>query len=197
MINLLPPSHADAIRFGRQNTTLRVWLIGVLAAIGGLIIIVFGGWVYISQQEKGLQRSLNVTNQQLKAQNLTQVQADAKEITGDIRVINQVLSSEIRFSDIIQNIGQLMPQGTVLGSLSLNKVTGALDLSANAQNYNSAAQIAANLADPKNGLFSKVDVLSVNCSSNVPNYPCSATFKALFSTDAKTKFLSVPKEGKL
>jgi len=108
-----------------------------------------------------------------------------------------VLSSEIRFSDIIQTIGQLMPQGTVLGSLSLNKVTGALDLSANARDYSSAAQVAANLSDEKNGLFSKVDVLNVNCSSNVPTYPCSASFKALFSNDAKTKFLSVPKEGQL
>lgn len=197
MINLLPPSHADAIRFGRQNTTLRMWLIGTLAAIGGLIIIVFGGWVYINQQEKGLQRSLDVTNQQLKAQNLAKVQSDAKEITGDIRVINQVLSNEIRFSDIIQNIGQLMPKGSVLGSLSLNKVTGSLDLSANTVDYSSAAQVAANLGDPRNGLFSKVDVLNLNCTSNVPNYPCSATYKALFSKDAKTKFLSVPKEGKL
>jgi Tfp pilus assembly protein PilN len=197
MINLLPPSHADAIRYGRQNTTLRVWLIGMLAAIAGLIVIIFGGWVYINQQEKSLQHSINLTNQQLKSQNLAQVQSDAKEITGDIRVINQVLSSEIRFSNIIQTIGQLMPQGTVLGSLSLNKVTGALDLSANAKDYSSAAQVAANLSDKDNGLFSKVDVLNVNCSSNVPNYPCSATFKALFSNQAKTKFLSVPKEGKL
>lgn len=197
MINLLPSDYADDIRRGRQNTKLRDWLVGMGAAIAGLIVILFGGWVYISQQEKGLQRGLNITNQQLKDQNLSKVQADAKEITGDIKVINQVLSSEIRFSDIIQSIGQVMPQGSVLESLSLNKITGTLDLSADATNYNSTAQIAANLSDPKNGLFSKVDVISVSCNSTNPNYKCNATFKALFSSSAKTKFLSVPKEGSL
>lgn len=195
MINLLPPEHAAMIHYGRQNTILRKWLLAAFAAISILIIILFSGWIYINQQAKGLQKSLALTNQQLKAQNLSKVQSDAKEITGDIRVINQVLSTEIRFSDIIQSIGKIMPQGTVLGSLSLSKINGSLDLSANAKSYDAAAQIAANLSDPANGLFSKVDVLNVNCSSVAQDYRCSTTIKALFSPAAKTKFLSVPKEG--
>jgi Tfp pilus assembly protein PilN len=195
MINLLPPEHAALIRYGRQNTVLRKWLIGVAAALAGLALIMLSGWFYINRQEASLQKSIDATNQQLKSQNLAKVQSDAKEITGDIKVINQVLGSEIRFSDLIKSIGQDMPPGTVLGSLSLSKVSGALDLTASATNYTSAAQIAANLSDPKNGLFSKVDIISVTCSTGGQAYNCSTTLKALFSADAKTKFLSVPKEN--
>ena len=197
MINLLPPERAAAIRYARQNTILRVWLIGMAAAILGLILILLSGWFYIHRQSTGLQHDIAVTNQQLKAQNLSKVQADAKEITGDIRIINQVLGSEIRFSDLIQNIGQDMPPGAVLSSLKIGKVVGALDLTANAKDYQSAAQIAANLSDPRNGLFTKVDIISVTCGGqDTPtNYPCTAILKALFSGVVKTKFLSVPEEN--
>lgn len=196
MINLLPTNRVDAIRYGRQNTKLRRWLIGMGGAIAGLIIILAGGWLYIGQQQKTFQANIDTTNQQLQAQNLTQVQKDAKEITGDIKVINQVLGTEVRFSDLIQAIGNDMPPGTVLGSLTLsNKVTGALDLSANAKDYASAAEIAVNLSQSKNDLFSKVDIVNVSCTSTVQAYRCGATFKALFSKTAQTKFLSVPKDS--
>ena len=196
MINLLPPDKAAAIRYGRQNTVLRVWLISMAAAIAILVIILAGGWFYIHQQSNNLQQGINITNQQLKAQNLAKVQADAKEITTDIKTINQVLRSEIRFSDLIQNIGQDMPPGAVLSSLKIGKVVGTLDLIANTTDGNAAALVAANLSDPKNGLFTKVDVISVECRTPdrpIP-YPCDAIYKVLFSGDVKNKFLSVPKE---
>lgn len=197
MINLLPPDRAAAIRYGRQNTVLRVWLIAMVAAIAGLLVILAGGWFYIHREAHDLQSGIDLTNQQLQTQNLAKVQADAKEITGDIKMINQVLGSEIRFSDLIQNIGEVMPSGAVLSSLKIGKVVGALDLTANTKDYQSAAQVAANLSDPKNGLFTKVDIISVTCGGQdtASVYPCTAIFKALFAGDVKTKFLSVPQEA--
>jgi Tfp pilus assembly protein PilN len=193
MINLLPPSRAAAIRYGRQNATLRVWLAGAALAIAGLIIILAGGWVYIDHQSAAFRKDINGTNQQLQTQNIDKVKADAKEITGDINVIDKVLSQEIHFSDLIQAIGSYMPPGTVLGSLSLSdKVSGTLDLSANARDYASAAQIAVNLSDQKDDLFSKVDIISISCGSTIDKtYKCSATFRALFSKAAQTRFLGV------
>lgn len=196
MINLLPPDHAAMIRAARQNTVLRKWLIGALTAIVILVLILVSGWIYIDRQTKDLRKNVSLTQQQLQAQNLTQVQSDAKTITGDIRVINQVLSSEIRFSDLIQAIGRVMPKGSVLDSLSLNKVSGAINLSVSSLDNTSAAQVAANLSDPNNGIFSQVDIVSINCTTKPSTpYVCDSDFKALFSNSTKNKFLSVPKGG--
>jgi Tfp pilus assembly protein PilN len=199
MINLLPPQHAAAIRYARQNTVLRRWLLGAFAAIVGLVLILVSGWIYIGQVSKGFQRNIDVTNQQLRAQNLDKVQSDAKEITGDINVINKVLNQEVHFSDLIQAIGNDMPAGTVLSSLSLsNKVSGALDLSTSAKDYTSATQIAVNLSDPKNQLFSKVDIINVSCSSSSNQaYKCSATLRALFAGSARSRFIGTPSGGSL
>jgi Tfp pilus assembly protein PilN len=197
MINLLPPDTAASIRYGRQNTALRMWLISMGVAILGLFIIMTAGWFYINRQSNALNHSISLTNQQLKDKDLVKVQTDAKEINGDIKVINQVLGSEIRFSDLIQNVGQVMPPGAVLSSLKIGKVVGALDLTVNSKDYQSAAQVAANLSDPKNGLFTKVDIISITCGGQEAQttYPCTAIFKALFAGNVKTKFLSVPQEN--
>jgi Tfp pilus assembly protein PilN len=199
MINLLPPKHMESIRYGRHNTVLRVWLIGAIVAIIGLVVILVAGWVYLDQQSKDFQKNISDTDQQLKAQNVDKVKAEAKEITGDIDVINKVLGQEVHFSDLIQSIGSYMPPGTVLGTLSLsNKVTGSIDLSANATDYKSAAQIAVNLSDPKDDLFSKVDIINISCGTDPQKaYRCSAAFRALFSKDAQTKYLGLASENKL
>ena len=199
MINLLPPEHAASIRYGRQNRQILHWLAGMAVAIVVLILILGAGWFYINQESNSLKKEITATNQQLEAQNLKQVQADAKEITGDISVIDKVLRQEIHFSELIQTIGGYMPPGTVLGSLSLSdKVSGALDLNTNAKDYTSAAQIAINLSDPKDDLFSKVDVINISCNSGAEKvYKCSATLRALFSKDAQNRFLSVPAGSKL
>jgi Tfp pilus assembly protein PilN len=197
VINLLPPSYAGRIKFGRQNTVLRRWIIAALAALGGLLVIIAGGCLYMNSQASGLQADLDSKNSQLKAQNLAKVQKDAADISGDIRVINQVLNNEVHFSGLIQDIGTIMPPGSVLSTLSLSKINGALDLSTGSKDYASAAQIAVNLNDPANGLFSKVDIVSISCNNDTSNpYKCSGNFKALFSNTAQKKYLSVPQGGK-
>jgi uncharacterized membrane protein YidH (DUF202 family) len=58
MINLLPPEHANAIRYGRHNTILRKWLIGVAIALAGLVVILAGGWAYLNQESTKLQKNM-------------------------------------------------------------------------------------------------------------------------------------------
>lgn len=194
MINLLPPIYRQALRSNRLNSLLRHWLIIIWLASAGLVVILAAGWLYINQQTKNLNTAIADTNSQLAAQNLDQVQKDAKNLTNNIKTINQVLGQEIRFSDLIQDIGKVMPSGSVLNSLTLSKASGTLDLSASAKDYASAAQIAVNLSDPKNQIFNKVDIVSITCGST-SNYPCGGTFKTLFSKTAQARYLGVAKEA--
>jgi Tfp pilus assembly protein PilN len=180
MINLLPPSYATRIKYGRLNTRLRIWIIGALISIAGLILIFIGGWMYLDSQSQSLQKQLDTTNAQLKSQDLEKVKKDSAEITGDIKVINQILGSEIHFSKLIQDIGTVMPPNTALATLSLSgDNSGAIDLTANAVDNPAAAQIAVNLNDPANGLFSKVDIVDI-------------IYKALFFPTALKKYQNIP-----
>jgi hypothetical protein len=194
MINLLPPERSQSIRYGRINDLLLRWLAGLGGAIVVLIIILIGGRLYINQQSKNLQSDITNSQTQLTTQNLPQVQHEADEISGDLKVINQVLGSEVRLSDVLRSIGGVMPSGSILDGLTLTNVSGAIDLAASATDHTTAAQVAVNLSDPSNGLFSKVDIVSIDCPPGATTtYSCTVNLKVLFSNSAKTKFLGVAK----
>lgn len=192
MINLLPPTHSQAMRTGRTNALLSRWLVASVLAAVGLVLIVGAGWLWLNHQNTNLSARLDSAKQQLQAQNLSDVQKQAKAINSNVKVINQVLTQEIRFSDLIQEIGSVLPNGTVLNSLTLGgKVAGAIDLSAGAKDYASASQVAVNLSDPKNNIFEKVDIVNINCDATPSSaYACTATYKALFHKDTKNRFIN-------
>ena len=198
MINLLPTDYRSHLRYGRMNTRLIHWIEIGLVLIAGMIFIILVGWLYINQQTSSLSHSVEITQKQLDEQHLTKVQKQADQISQNVRTINQVLGRELRFSDLIQEVGKVMPPGTVLGSLTLsNKVSGSLDLTAAAKDYASAAQIAANLSDPKNNIFAKVDIINVNCASaSTTGYFCTAIFRALFDKKTPDRFLNVASGAK-
>lgn len=196
MINLLPPQHAAQLHYGRHNAILGRWLMTGLLACAGLALIIFSGLLYIDQQTKDLRQTVTGAQAQLQAQELVKVQKEAEKLSSNIKVINQVLRLEIRFSDLIQEVGKVMPPGTILGSLTLNKLTGAIDLSASAKDYASAARIATNLSDPQNKIFDKVDIINLTCTSGDDVYKCSGTYKALFSKTLPNRFLNVPESSK-
>jgi|SRR3989344_1200910 len=195
MINLLPPEYGAAIKFGRHNAALRRWLIGIWLAIGGLLIIITGGWLYLDNQAKNLAKSQTETESRLAAEDLEGVKKEAQEITSSIKVIDQVLSREILFSKLIGEIGRVLPPGTVLKSLTLNEsVAGGFDIEVRARDNQSAARVATNLNDPNNKIFSTVDILSITCSTTDINpgdfYFCDGTYRALFNKETRQRFLN-------
>jgi hypothetical protein len=192
MINMLPGDYVDVIRHSKTGDHLTRWLFSLVAAIVGLLIILLSGWLYLDHQTKNLSQEVANGKTQLEEQDLAGVKKNAEQISKDIKVINQVLGREIRFSELIQQIGKAMPPGTILGGLTLTKVDGAIDLTASAKDYTSGAQIALNLSDPKNELFSRADIVSINCTSSDTAYKCGVSLKALFSKSSQNKFLNVP-----
>lgn len=191
MINLLPSEYRSKMHYGRLNARLQRWLVIGLLVIGIMVLVLIAGSFYINKQVNNLNKSVAATQDLLESKSLVNVRKQAEEISQNVQIINKVLGREIRFSALIQEVGKVMPPGTVLGSLSLSKVNGAVDITANTKSYASAAQIAINLSDPKNNIFAKVDVVSISCSSDNKAYPCTATYKALFGKNTQVRFLNL------
>lgn len=200
MINLMPADAKQAISYARLNSRLVKWTISCLIIIAIMAATVFVGGLYIDRTKSALSTSIEETKTTIATQKLDQTKQEADSISAGVKLIVQVLSKEVQFSKLLQQIGKLMPTGATLGDVQLsNKVSGALDMTANALDYQSATQVQVNLQDPKNNLFDKVDTLSVNCidtvssSSNINSrYKCQIVIRALFKKDAVGVFLSAP-----
>lgn len=182
MINLLPADIKSAYRFGRINRHLVHWITVFAIGIAVAALLTGFGYLYLDRTAKDYQNQIDTSNRQLAAQNLNAVQNQVKDISNNLNLVIQVLSKQVLFSGLLQQLATLMPADTNLTGLSISQSQGAIDITAAAKNYSAASRIQVNLTDSNNQLFSKADIVSINCSG-VTTYPCSIELRALFSAD--------------
>jgi len=195
MINLLPPATKQEIMYARRNTKMLRWASAIVAVIIGIVLIVGFGTLYINKSTKAYTTQLADTTQQLKAQKLDETSKRVQDISSSLKLVTQVLSREVLFSKLVQQIGAAMPPNTVLTNLQINKLQGGIDLSAQAVDYKTATQIQVNLQDPTNKIFAKSDILSITCNGNGTGtlnakYPCIVQVRALFATNNPFLFIN-------
>ena len=190
MINLLPQDLKEGYRYARRNHHLTRWAIVLSIAIFGAALITGLGWFYIDHMSRAYSEQAATSRVNIDAQHYDDVQKQVKDMSNNLSLSVQVLSKQVLFSELLKRLGNLMPQGTKLSNLTISQTQGAIDITASAKDQTTATQVQVNLSDPKNALFSKVDIVSINCEygSNA-DYPCRATFKALFAD--KNPFLFI------
>jgi Tfp pilus assembly protein PilN len=184
MINLLPNETKQQLLFARRNSALRSWALATIMGLLGILIVIAAGQLFISHSNAVWQKQVNDTKQLLEQQQLQQTQNRVTEMSDSIKLASQVLSKQVLFSKLLSQITAVLPVGTSLQSLSIKSAEGGIDLTAVARDYQSATQVQINLADPKNKVFEKADIVSVTCQEDSDDgYPCTVTVRALFAKD--------------
>lgn len=197
IINLLPPSAKENIVYARRNTRLRHWAVALLFAILGIVGTVAAGQMYLQQSINSYAAQVDQGNRNLKQQSLDETQKQVQDLTNSLKLVDQVLRREVLFSKLLTQIGAALPGGSVLTSLSINKVQGGLDLQTAATDYQTATQVQLNLQDPKNKIFEKADIVNIQCAAPTAGvdllklqYPCTVQLRALFAKNNSFSFVS-------
>lgn len=190
MINLLPLETKNNIRHARRNSVLMKWLIASIVTAAGLSVFMFIGNLYIADSVASYTTQVEKSREDLRLQNLGQVEQEIQTIGSDIKLVVQVLSKEVLFSKLLRQIGAAMPDKTILSDIEISKVEGSIDLAARARDYQSATQIQLNLQDPTNKIFEKADIESIDCAEASSEgdelaavYPCQISIRALFGNN--------------
>jgi len=196
MINLLPTEMKDGYRFARRNYHLSRWVLALVLAIVGAALLAGFGWIYINHTSDVYKNQITKSQANLKAQQYDQVQKEVKEMSNNLELSVQVLSKQILFSELLKRLGSLMPKDTKLTGLTIAQAQGGIDISASAKDQTAATQVQVNLTSDKDAVFSKVDIVSITCTyTSSDNYPCKATFRALFAEKNPFLFISDAKGG--
>ena len=192
MINLLPPEVKENYRFARRNRTLIRWVVATSFCLLGALLLVGGGYLYLRQSIHSTTQQIAASQQELESQNLTKVQNEVANISNNLKLVVQVLSKEILFSQLLQQLGTVTPNNTILTNLNITQAQGGVEIVAQTANYDAATQLQLNLSDPKNQIFSKADIVSITCQSgaNVGPYPCTVDIRALFANDNPFLFIN-------
>lgn len=193
MINLLPPEIKDDVTYARRNTKLLRWLIAIaIAGIGAVLILAFGQ-LYLTQSANTYTKQIAEGQERLKIQKLDETQARVSEISGNLKLVVQVLSRELLFSKVLKQVGAAIPTGAVLTELTINKVEGGINLTFEAKDYQTGSQIALNLQDPANKVFDKADIEKIGCDSELQSghtYLCEVSIRALFGDKSPYLFIN-------
>jgi len=197
MINLLPPAMKQEYRFARRNTSLVHWAIVFAVGMVGIAVVIGFGQLYIQNSIKNYAAQADASRAQLKAQKLDETQARVSDISSSLKLLVQVLSKQILFSKLIQQIGSVTPPGAALTDLQIGKLEGATNLQFIASDYQTGTQVQVNLQDPANKIFDKADLLSINCSVTAtnPKYPCQVTIRAAFTKSNPFLFITPTTTG--
>lgn len=159
MINLLPPEISCELRAARWNSILRKYLITSIAALM-LILFVFSGSFYLNytnQQDYAKERALS---EQKLAQS-KDVRERAKEYNDNLKVAQQVLSSEVRLSELLKELSGTLPPGSVLNdvSLDLQSIVEPISITAQIDSFEKAAVLKRNFEE--SDIFETVTLSSV------------------------------------
>lgn len=193
MINLLPPQTKQGYRYGMANIKLVRWMVSGVIAIVGLGIIGTYGWLSLHQNITHYQAEVASTKEILKKEKQKETYAEVQNITNSFKLVVQVLSKEVLFSKLLSSMATAMPSGSYLSDLTIAKAQGALDITAQTTNQQTATQVQVNLADPDNKIFAKADIVNISCTTKNakdPTHPCTVTIRALFADNNPFLFIN-------
>ncbi len=189
MISLLPPESKNATKYARLNVTLIEYCVLVIIISAGLLGIVFFGMVIVSREEKNLKASIAADEAQVRE--LASISSEAKELSSTVDTISTLLEREVKFSELLDEIGSILPRGSVLTGLTLStQQDQPLTLDALVVDEEAAAVLRENLAD--SDLFEAADIVSISSGetdSGNQSYSYTAQYRAYFtgSADATKK----------
>lgn len=200
MINLLPPEVKSGYHFARRNVILRHWVTAFLVALIGLGVLGTYGLLALHESTMSYNGQIVAAQATLQKEQLNQTKRQVEDMSNSLKLAVQVLSNEVLFSKLIQQIGAVMPGGTVLTGLTIGQVQGGLELTAQSTDYTAGTQIQVNLADPTNKIFSKVDIESIKCGGGTEAttqsiYQCKVQLRALFNADNAFLFINQGKKS--
>lgn len=117
MINLLSPNDKKDIRAARVNTLL-VRYMGIIAiAIAFIVGVLFVSFTILQQTK---QNSLDqVRDNDVKADVYSKTRTQVESLSQSLSQAKTILDQEVRYSKVLTGVAALMPQGTIIESLTL------------------------------------------------------------------------------
>lgn len=191
IINLLPNETRTNMTYARKNSALRRWAIYLILGLIGASLILVGGIFYITQNTKSLNTKTEKARESLIVQKIDETQKEVEQISNNVKLTNQVLSREILFSKLLNQLGSALPANSTLQQLQIDKLQGGITITAQARDIDSATQVQLNLQDPNNKIFEKADIENITCTaSSQTSYPCTVQIRALFSKNNPFLFIT-------
>lgn len=180
MINLLPTKRKDALRAARANIFLSRYIGIVLLAIVFLMGVLVVSYSILMQTDQNIQSRIDDSD--VKAGVYDDTRQKVTALSDQLEDARVLLDQETSYASILTTLGQLMPAGTVLETLTLNNETLSgtpTEIIAYAKTDSDAALIQQNMQSSP--LFSQVSLSGTDTAGGIADYPIKVTLSVTFN----------------
>lgn len=184
MINLLPNDVRESHYYGRKNRTLFFYSTALLMTAVVVAGIMVASIMLTKDEESSLRAQIDENNA-----TIARLEGETKDVAGiatRLEITQKLRASGIEFSELIPQIGSLLPQGAVINALSLTGgTTDPLTLDVSIVNANVAPVLQQNLISSE--LFEAADVQFINANDSEGPYKFTASVSISFTGSAEAK----------
>ena len=170
MINLLADERKNDIRAARVNVILSRYIAIILMALVFMMAVLFVSYTVLQNTMSTAQTRIDSND--VKADIYSNTKAQVDTLSSKLADTKSTLEQEISYSKVLTTLGQVMPEGTVIGSFELNEAsfTGSqMELKTYAKTNEGAVVIAEKLrASP---LITQVSLQSTDTAQGIEGYP--------------------------
>ena len=117
MINLLPPEIKTQVTYSRYNRSLLRWLFAGLFVALLLAGSLAAGYYYLNLQISQANQEVQDKNRQIKQ--FSSVQHTSTVVASRLASISTLQKNQAKFSELLADLAQYMPQGTAISSITL------------------------------------------------------------------------------
>ena len=174
MINLMPDTIKKEIHSARVNVILTRYIIVILLAFAFLVLLLAGSYFVLTQTKNSAQQLVSANDTKAEVYSSTKAQVDA--LSSRLSETKVLLDQEILYSNVLINIGQQMPEGTVLSGITLDSASFAgTPVSLKAYAKTTEAAVALREKFQSTPIFTNVNFESVSDTDGISNYPVSVS----------------------
>lgn len=180
MINLLADDRKQQIAAARVNVLLLRYIGIVVLAIIFLMGIL--GISYVILQNTNANAEAIIESNDTKADVYSETKNKVDALETKLRESRVILDKEIRYSDVLLQLGQLMPEGAILNSLTLNEQSfkgTPTEIKVYAKTDSIA--LAVNKQLRSSPLFNQVTLKGTESSGGITGYPIVVTLSVAFN----------------
>ena len=180
MINLLPLDAKKQTRAARANVILLRYNVLAVVAFIFLSIVLGIAYFYLANTKKQAEDSIAINAS--KESSYAKTKADAQVFRTELADAKSILSEEITYAKAALNIARMLPEGTSLDKVSINKesFTKPLDLTVNIKGEDQAVKLINNFE--RSPLFSQVKKGKISIGSS--KYPYVMNLTVMMSKEA-------------
>lgn len=175
MINLLPPTSKQQLRAARANIVLINYLLLLGFAVVFLVAACFISYLFLVDAKATAEKIIN--NQSISSTKPSSIN-NSSLMNIEFSNARNIISQQVSYSDIIMDIGNVLPEGVIIDSLLLNNNTlnSPVTIKAHAKSYDNTAILKTNFQNSVQ--FSNFSIKSQVINQNgLSGYPVEFSFE--------------------